>query len=82
MLREEEPIPEERREIIWNALTLINLDPHTNQYELKVQTLFICKNLQINYQMFSLMYLISSNRNLIKYSKKTYTMSLIVFDFI
>ena len=39
LLREEEPIPEERREIIWNALTLINLDPHTNQYELKVQNI-------------------------------------------
>ena len=32
----EEPILEERREIIWNALTLIYLDPHTNQYGLAV----------------------------------------------
>ena len=36
-LRGEEPIPKEWREIIWNALTLTYLDPHTNQYELEVQ---------------------------------------------
>ena len=32
----EEPILEERREMIWNALTLIYLDPHTNQCGLAV----------------------------------------------
>ena len=32
----EEPILEERREIIWNALTLIHLDPRTNQCEPEV----------------------------------------------
>ena len=31
----EEPVPEERHEIIWNALTLTHLDPCTNQCELK-----------------------------------------------
>ena len=35
-LRREEPVPKERREIIWNALTLTYLDPHTNQCELEV----------------------------------------------
>ena len=33
----EEPIIEERHEIIWNALTLTNFDPRTNQCELEVQ---------------------------------------------
>ena len=33
----EELVSEERREIIWNALTLTHLDRHTNQYELEVQ---------------------------------------------
>ena len=37
LLGGEEPVPEERREIIWNALTLTHLDRHTNQYELEVQ---------------------------------------------
>ena len=32
----EEPVPKERREIIWNALTLIHLDPRTNQCEPEV----------------------------------------------
>ena len=50
----EEPIPEERREIIWNALTLTHLDPHTNQCELEVQGSFIYKILQINCKMHSL----------------------------
>ena len=31
-----EPILEEQLEIIWNALTLTHLDPHTNQCELEV----------------------------------------------
>ena len=32
----EEPVTEEQNEIIWNALTLIYLDPRTNQCELEV----------------------------------------------
>ena len=32
----EKPIPEERREIIWNAFTLTYIDPRTNQCELEV----------------------------------------------
>ena len=36
LLEREEPVPEERREIIWNALTLTYLDPRTNRCELKV----------------------------------------------
>ena len=32
----EEPVSEEQREIIWNALTLTYLDPRTNRCELKV----------------------------------------------
>ena len=35
LLGGEEPVPEERHEIIWNALTLTHLDPCTNQCELK-----------------------------------------------
>ena len=34
LLGGEEPVPEERREIIWNGLTLTYLDPRTNQHEL------------------------------------------------
>ena len=41
----EEPVPEERREIIWNALTLTHLDPHTNQCELEVQRITHLQNL-------------------------------------
>ena len=41
----EEPVPEERREIIWNALTLTHLDPHTNQCELEVQRIIHLQNL-------------------------------------
>ena len=33
-LRGEELVPQERCEIIWNALTLTYLDPRTNQHEL------------------------------------------------
>ena len=36
-LRGEGSVPKERREIIWNALTLSHLDPRTNQCELEVQ---------------------------------------------
>ena len=36
-LEEEEPVPKEWREIIWNALALTYLDPHINQCELEVQ---------------------------------------------
>ena len=32
----EEPVPKEQCEIIWNALSLTYLDPHTNQCELEV----------------------------------------------
>ena len=35
-LREEKSIPEERREITWNASTLSHFDPRTNQCELEV----------------------------------------------
>ena len=41
----EEPVSEERREIIWNALTLTHLDPHTNQCELEVQRINNLQNL-------------------------------------
>ena len=41
----EEPVPEERGEIIWNALTLTHLDPHTNQCELEVQRTIHLQNL-------------------------------------
>ena len=44
-LRGEEPIPEERHEIIWNGLTLTHLDPHTNQCELEVQKIIHLQNL-------------------------------------
>ena len=36
LLGGKEPIPKERCEIIWNALTLTYLDPCTNQCELEV----------------------------------------------
>ena len=45
LLRREKPVPEERREIIWNALTLTHLDPHTNQCELEVQRIIHLQNL-------------------------------------
>ena len=35
-LEGEEPVPKERREIIWNALILTYLDPRTNKCELEV----------------------------------------------
>ena len=41
----EEPVPEERREIIWNALTLTYLNPRTNQCELEVQRIIHLQNL-------------------------------------
>ena len=41
----EEPIPKERHEIIWNALTLTYLDPLTNQCELKVQKIIYLQGL-------------------------------------
>ena len=44
-LRGEEPVPQERCEIIWNALTLTHLDPHTNQCELEVQRIIHLQNL-------------------------------------
>ena len=44
-LREKKLVQEERREIIWNALTLTHLDPHTNQCELEVQRIIHLQNL-------------------------------------
>ena len=44
-LRGEESVPEERHEIIWNALTLTHLDSHTNQCELEVQRIIHLQNL-------------------------------------
>ena len=44
-LRGEQLVPEERREIIWNALTLTHLDPNTNQCELEVQRIIHLQNL-------------------------------------
>ena len=44
-LGEEEPVPKEWREIIWNALTLTHLDSHTNQCELEVQRTTHLQNL-------------------------------------
>ena len=41
----EELVPEERYEIIWNALTLTHLDPHINQCELEVQRTIHLQNL-------------------------------------
>ena len=41
----EEPVTEERCEIIWNGLTLTHLDPHTNQCELEVQKIIHLQNL-------------------------------------
>ena len=32
----EEPVPKKRHEIVWNALNLMHLDPHTNQCEPEV----------------------------------------------
>ena len=44
-LGEEELVLEERREIIWNTLTLTHLDSHTNQCELEVQRIIHLQNL-------------------------------------
>ena len=41
----EEPVPEERCEIIWNALTLTHLDPCTNQCGLKIQKIILLQGL-------------------------------------
>ena len=41
----ENSIPEERREITWNASTLSHFDPRTNQCELKVQRIIHVQNL-------------------------------------
>ena len=40
-----EPVPEERHEIIWNALTLTYLNLRTNQCKLKVQRIIHLQNL-------------------------------------
>ena len=50
----EKLVPEKQREITWNASVMSHFDPRTNQSELKVQRSFICKILQINYLMHSL----------------------------
>ena len=44
-LGEEEPVQEEWREIIWNALTLTYLNPRTNQCELEVQKIIYSQEL-------------------------------------
>ena len=44
-LEGEESVPEEWREIIWNALTLTYLDHRTNQCELKVQKMIYLQGL-------------------------------------
>ena len=41
----EKSIPEERREITWNASTLSHFDPRTNQCELEVQRIIHLHNL-------------------------------------
>ena len=41
----EKLIPEERREITWNASTLSHFDPRTNQCELEVQRIIHLQNL-------------------------------------
>ena len=41
----EKSIPEERREITWNASTLSHFDPRTNQCELEVQRIIHLQNL-------------------------------------
>ena len=46
----EEPVPEEQREIIWSALTLTHLDPHTNQCKLEVQRVIHLQNLESQLQ--------------------------------
>ena len=43
-LREEKSVPEERREITWNASTMSHFDPHTNQCELKVHRIIHFQN--------------------------------------
>ena len=53
-LGREDPVLEERHEIIWNGLTLTHLDPHTNQCELKVQRITHLQNLANQLQMHSL----------------------------
>ena len=51
LLGGEKPIPKERHEIIYNALTLTCLDPHTNQCELEVQKIIHSQGLasQLSY---------------------------------
>ena len=38
-------IPNEQREIIWNASTMSYFDPHINQYKLEVQMITHLQNL-------------------------------------
>ena len=44
-LEGEEPVPKERREIIWNVLALTYLDPRINQCELEVQKIIYLQEL-------------------------------------
>ena len=44
-LKREKPVSEKWHEIIWNALTLTHLDPHTNQCELEVQKIIYLQGL-------------------------------------
>jgi len=49
----EKSLLEAWREITCNVSTLSHLDPYKNQCEMKFKRLFICKELQINYRMYS-----------------------------
>ena len=53
-LGREESVSEKQSKIIWNALTLTHLDPHTNQCELEVQRITHLQNLANQLQMHSL----------------------------
>ena len=44
-LGEENSVPEERREITWNAFVMSHFDPRTNQSELEVQRIIPLQNL-------------------------------------
>ena len=44
-LGEENSVPEERREITWNAFVMFHFDPCTNQSELEVQRIIPLQNL-------------------------------------
>ena len=50
LLGGEESVPEEQCKIIWNAMTLTHLDPHTNQCKLEVQRVIHLQNLESQLQ--------------------------------